>query len=507
MRKTAVVLMVITIVSKALGLLRDLVLSNFYGASTTSDAYLVSITITSVLFGFVVTGIATSYIPMYRSIEKNFSKARAVLFTSNLAGLLTVLATIITILGMVFTEQLVKLFASGFEGGTFKLAVVFTRICLFNLYFTGLIGLYSGFLQLQGNYIIPALIGLPLNIVTIIFIYLSTTINIFWLGIGTVLATVSQFLLLVPFILKKKYKHRFRFDIKDEHIKKTIQIALPVIFGVSINEINVVVDRTIASQITPGGISALYYANLLNNFVLGVFVVSISSIMYPQVSKMAAERDMLGFKKMVRNAVTGINFLVLPAAVGLMVLSEPLVKLLFGRGEFDSRAISMTASALFFSSIGLIGFSLREIVSRAFYALQDTKTPAINAAIAVVLNIILNIVLSRYMGIDGLALATSISAIICLILLLISLQKKIGSYGINNIIISFIKVLFSSVIMGIVVKFIYKYLDHFMGDKSTLLISIIIGVIVYAISVYILKIKEINYSMKMINNKVKKSRD
>src|SRR5699024_3854161 len=173
------------------------------------------------------------------------------------------------------------------------------------------------------------------------------------------------------------------------------------------------VDRTIASRVVEGGITALNYANRLNGFIQGIFVLSISTALYPMISKMAAENNMQGLKKSVAEAISGINLLVIPATVGSMVFAEPVVMLLFGRGAFDSNAISLTTAALFYYSIGMLGFGLREVLSRAFYSLQDTKTPAINAAIAVVINIVLNIVLSKFMGIGGLALATSISAIVC----------------------------------------------------------------------------------------------
>jgi len=183
-----------------------------------------------------------------------------------------------------------------------------------------------------------------------------------------------------------------------------VYIALPVIIGVSVNQINVLVDRTIASRVAEGGITALNYASRLNGFVQGIFVLSITTALYPMISKMVAESNMEGLKKSVSEAISGINLLVIPATVGSMIFAEPVVMLLFGRGKFDVEAIAMTSAALFFYSLGMLGFGLREVLSRAFYSLQDTKTPAINATIAVVMNIIPNIILSKYMGIGGLAL-------------------------------------------------------------------------------------------------------
>jgi len=186
-----------------------------------------------------------------------------------------------------------------------------------------------------------------------------------------------------------------------------------------------------------------------------------------------------------------------------MIFAEPVVKLLFGRGAFDVAAISMTSNALFFYSIGMVGVGLREILSRAFYSLQDTKTPMINTAIAMTINIILNMVLSKFLGIGGLALATSISAIFCTGLLFVSLRKKIGSFGMKNTTISFIKILVSSLIMGIVAYLAYNFLLSYFGSNLSLTISICIGAFVYFMIVYFMKIDEVDSLVDSAKKKLK----
>ncbi|NMA82991.1 MAG: murein biosynthesis integral membrane protein MurJ, partial [Epulopiscium sp.] len=374
MKKTALLLMIITILSKLLGFGRDMILAYFYGASSISDAYLISLTIPSAIFGFIGAGITTGYIPMYSKIEKEYGVKEGNKYTNNLVNILILICTIIVAFGLLFTEPLVKLFASGFEGETLRIAIQFTKIGLVGIYFTGLISVFVGFLQLKGNYAVPALIGFPMNFFIIISIYLSTNMNVAVLAIGSTLGIAAQLLLLLPFAYKKGYRYRFIFDIKDKHMINMVYVALPVIIGVSVNQINVLVDRTIASSIAEGGISALNYANKMNGFIQGIFVLSISTAMYPMISKMAADKNMDGLKQSVSEAISGINLLVIPATIGAMIFAEPVVRLLFGRGAFDPEAIELTSSALFFYSIGMIGFGLRDVLSRAFYSLQDTKT-------------------------------------------------------------------------------------------------------------------------------------
>jgi putative peptidoglycan lipid II flippase len=491
MKKTALILMIVTIISKIVGFGREITLSYFYGASNISDAFLISLTIPSVIFSFIGTGISTGYIPLYSKIEQKYGEKEGSRYTNNLVNILLIMCTGIIVFGLLFTDQIVKIFASGFEGDTLVLAVKFTRISLLGIYFTGLLSVFKGFLQLKENYVVPALIGFPMSFFIILSILLSSKTNILVLAIGSVIATASQLALLVPFVRKAGYRYKFVLDTKDEYIRKMVYIALPVMIGVSVNQINVLVDRTLASGIAVGGISALNYANKLNGFVQGMFVVTISTVMYPMISKMAAKSNFDGLKKSVSEAINLINLFVIPATVGAMIFAEPVVRLLFGRGAFDPEAISMTSSGLFYYSIGMIGFGLREILSRAFYSMQDTKTPMINAAVAMGMNIVLNIILSRFLGLGGLALATSISAIFCTGLLFVSLRKKVGPFGMKNTTISFIKILVSSLGMGIAAYISYDTLLSHISRNLSLIISICIGAVVYFVIVYFMKIDEV----------------
>lgn len=502
MKKTAFLLMIITIVSKVFGFAREIALSYFYGASEVSDAYLVSLTIPTVIFAFIGTAISTGYIPMYSRIEKNNGSRAAARFTNNLINTMILLCTVFALLGVLFTNQLVKAFASGFEGETLALAARFTRWAVFGIYFTGIVYILSGFLQIKGNYAIPALIGFPYNFIIILSIFLSTRIDVQVLAIGSVAAIASQFFLVAPFAFRKGYSYSPVLNVKDEHMKNILYLALPILLGVTMSQANVLVDRTIASRIALGGISALNYANRLNGFVQGLFVVTITTVMYPMISRMAADKNMPGLKKTLSEAINLVNLLVVPVTVGAMIFAEPVVKLLFGRGAFDASAVSMTSSALFFYSIGMVGYGLRDVLSRAFYSLEDTKTPVINGAIAMGLNIVLIIILSKFMGLGGLALATSISAIFCTALLLLSLRKKIGPFGMRNVIVSFAKMLGASLVMGLLAKVLFGALAGYFGGNVALLLSIAAGAGAYFIMICMAGIPEVEGIIRAVKEKI-----
>lgn len=487
MKKTAVLIMIITIISKIFGFLRDLTLSYYYGASDISDAYLIALTIPGVIFAFIGVGINNGFIPMYAKIESEEGVKVADRFTSNFTNIVLIFTFFMFTIGMVFTQPMVKIFASGFSGDTLKLAVDFSRITLFGIFFTGLVYIYRGYLQVKDSFLIPSMIGFPLNFVTVIAIVLSSKLNIKFLVVGTLIATISQFLFMMPSVIKKGYKHSFVIDFKDENIKNILIIVLPIIIGSSVDQINILIDRTLASIIAVGGISALNYANKLNGFVQGLFILSIVTVMYPMISKMAVKKDFEDLKKSVTEVISAIMIVVLPASAMAMVFSDEIVDILFGRGKFDSHAAELTSGALFFLAIGMIGFGLREVLSRVFYSMQDTKTPVINGAIAMAMNIVLNIILSSFMGINGLALATSLSAIVCTLLLGYSLVKKIGSLQTKKLMTVTFKVLISIVPMVAVSMFAKST----MVEMSTLInfaLSAGLGSIVYIVFIMIQKV-------------------
>ncbi|WIV12111.1 murein biosynthesis integral membrane protein MurJ [Proteiniborus sp. MB09-C3] len=502
MKKTVLILIIISISSKIIGFVRDIVLSYYYGISFVADAYLISTTLPLTIFAFVGVGIATTYIPLYNSIENDFGVSEAEKFTNDVVNFILVLCSIIVIIVLLFTVPVIKLFASGFNNEVLDLTVSLTRISVFGIYFTGLVFVFKSYLQIKNNFVIPGLIGIPSNLIVIASISLSGAFGTRLLAIGSVLAVFAQVLFLTPSLNKNGYKYRMRFNPKSNHLKQMIKLALPASLGVSVDQINVLIDRTIASNLIIGGIAALNYSNRLIYFVQGLFVTSIATVFYPRISKMLAQNEKVGFKKSIQESIIGMVLLIIPSAIGLMILSKPIIEMLFGRGAFNSQAIKLTSSALFFYSLGIVGVGLREILSRVFYAMQDTKTPVINASLGMVMNITLNIILSRYIGINGLALATSISATFTTFLLFISLRKKIGPFGMKQIFISFLKILFASLVMGLLAKLSFNYLITILSHNFSLIIAIGFGAVSYFVIICFMKFKDVDVIVGAMKKKI-----
>lgn len=270
-------------------------------------------------------------------------------------------------------------------------------------------------------------------------------------------------------------------------------LAIPVIIGVSADQINILVDRTVASQITEGGISALTYAHRIVFFIQAIFVLAVVKVMFPKISKLAVRKNMVELKEVVGKIITTVSLIVIPAAVGMMVFAREITELLFGRGAFEERAITMTTGMLFFYALGLLGFGLREVLSKVFYSLEDSKTPMINAFGAMFLNVGLNLTLSRIMGLNGLALATSIAAIVSTVLLYISLVRKIGSLDSRRLSADLLKGILSALVMGLAARGIYILAFSAFGEIPALLAGVLSGVIVYVLMLWILQLSDLPY--------------
>lgn len=508
--KATIGLMIATIIAKILGFARELVLASSYGASMYSDAYLTAMNIPSVIFTVIGTTLGTVLIPMYFDVNSKLGEKKALRYINNMFNIVIVLCIVLSILGFVCTESIVKIFAIGFEGETLKLAIDFTRVLIIGLIFAGLSYIMTAYLQIKNNFTIPGLMTVPKNIIIIITIILSVKYNPYIMVWGTLIGMAVEFLFQLPFAIKSGYKYQPYININDKYIKKTIWLIGPVLIGVAVNQINAMIDRTLASTLVEGSISALNYANKLNLFVMALFITSVAAVIYPMLSKLSSEENKEKFTNSVVQSINSVILLVIPISIGAMVLATPIVKLLFQRGEFDTRATSMTAIALVMYSIGMVAFGLRDILGKVFYAIQDTKTPMINGAIAMVMNIVLNFILVRRLQLAGLALATSISAIICIFLLFRSLKKKIGYFGQDKILKTTIKSIISAVIMGTITYISYNLFNSalglgFIADIISLFGAIIVGVIIYGILVVILKVEEINVVIDMLKNKLNKS--
>lgn len=502
-------LMVATIIAKILGFGRELVLAAGYGTSIYSDAYITAMNIPQVIFAIIGSTLATVLIPMYMEVHSKEGEKGSLKFINNVFNLVIIGCILLSVLGFMFTEEIVNVFAIGYEGEALQVAINFTRITILGITFTGLSYVMTSYLQIKNDFVMPGLSSVPKNVIIIVATLLSIKHGPYLMIWGTLIGMASEFLFQLPFAIKRGYKYVPVVGVRDKYIKKMAWLIGPVLIGVAVNQVNTLVDRTLASTLPVGTVSALNYSNKLISFVVAIFITSISSVIYPILSQLSHDNNKERFISSVIKSINCVIILILPITVGTMVLSLPIVRVLFERGAFDERGTSLTAIALTMYSIGMVAYGLRDVLGKIFYSLQDTKTPMVNGVIAMGVNMVMDVVFIKFWGLGGLTLATSLSSMACIMLLFRSLKKKIGYFGQDKIVKATVKSLVASLVMGVVSYYSYNYMMRFThtGGESeffVLCVAIVLGAAIYGGLVILFKVDEIRIVTDVVKRKLSK---
>lgn len=507
--RATVLLMIVTIVSKILGLFRDSVLASAYGTGKYAAVYSTANSISTILFAVIGTALATSLIPLYNKLASEDSTERAMGFLNSVVNLVVIVCLSIAGLGIIFAGPLVKVFAPGYQGDVYTLCVQYTRILLPSIVFVGLANIFTSYLQIKKRYVIPGFIGMPYSIIIIVSIYLSLKTSPMVLVIGTLIAISAKALFQLPFVYKEGYRYRPKINLKDPVMKDMMILILPVVIGVGANQINSIVDKSLASLLGTEVVASFSYAIKLYEFVQALFITSILAVIYPRLSSMIVSDRMDSFLNSLKKTMNVIIVALVPIIVGCIVLSRQIVEVLFQRNAFTSKDTTMTASILWIYVIGILAFALRDVLTRGFYSMEDSKTPMINSIISIVFNISLNLILVKPLGYKGLAIATAVSAYIGLLLFNRSMRKKIEGYSSRDNYIVFVKSLFAALIMGLGVKLVYGIVaSSLVGGLLFKLIALAsavgVGVIVYALIMHFLRVEEYEMIFDMFFGVVKK---
>lgn len=491
--KSATLIGVITLLSKFLGFFREMLIASKFGAGWETDTYVVSTTATFLIIGMIAAAFNTVLIPIFSEIDNLYGKKKSSMFLNNLLTVMFFATAALTILYWLTSPLIVKILATGFEGKQYDLAVRLNRLgapIIMGMCFSFI---FSGFLQSRERFLASTATGFSFNLVQIFFlVFLSTTFGLEGLMVALVVSIFGQVLMQIPSSVKEGFRYKWHIDLKDKYLKKTYLLALPIVFGTAIQQINTIIDRTLASRLVEGSISALNYANKINEIVLGIFVASITTAIFPKLAKAVSTKNDRELSKNTYNGIVIILFVTVPATIGIIVLAEPIVKIFFERGAFDYKATEMTYKALIFYSIGMVGAAVRLMLTRIYYSIQDTKTPTINGIMATLLNVVLNLLLIGKMKHMGLALGTSISALVTTLMLFYGLKKRMKYFSFRKYMGIIIKLTIASISMGIVTWKLYdifqkSILEGKLYIKLGLLGFIVItSVVVYVISLAVL---------------------
>ncbi|EYE87630.1 hypothetical protein Q428_12210 [Fervidicella metallireducens AeB] len=321
-----------------------------------------------------------------------------------------------------------------------------------------------------------------------------------------------NFAVQIPDFSKVGKRFRFKIDMKDEGFRQMMILMVPGIIGLSVSQINYVVNQNIASQLDTGSITALRYAYRVMLLPLGIFAMSLATTIFPKLNTHVSRNEMDEYKKTFSMGIRTVMFITIPSMVGLLVLSSPIIRLLFKTGKFTEADVKVTAFALAFYSFGLLGQSAVQIITRGFYSIKDTKTPLKIGVLTVAINITLNLIFvkSSSLAVGGIALSHSITTFINMYLLYRSLSKKVNGLRTRETVVSCAKSAVSAAAMGVVVYFVSGFMEARFGieSKTAQLLdvgsAIVIGGTVYFLVAYLLRMSEMQYVVDTLKKKFKK---
>jgi len=502
-----------TMLSRIMGMLRDIVQSHLFGAGFATDAFIAAFQIPNMLRRFFAEGALTSaFVPTFSEILTKKGEDDARELANICFTLLTIIMATIVTLGMLFSPWIVGVMFPGFKGipGKFELTVLLNRVMFPYIFFISIVALCMGILNTVRHFFTPAISTVFLNLSMICGAFLLRgffEIPITALAVGVLIGGCLQLLMQLPVLWNKGFPIRLNFNFNKPEVRRVALLMLPATFGVGVYYLNITVSAILASLLPQGSVSYLYYAQRLFEFPQGIFTVSVAQAVLPSMSKQAAAGDMNGMKESLAFALRLTLFITIPAMAGLMICATPIITVIFMGGKFSYFEAAAAAEALFFYALGLSFVALTRVLAPAFYALKDTKTPVWTAFIAFLLNVVFSLVLMKPLLHGGLALATSLAALINMALLLWFLRKKIGSFAGRSIVVCAVKSLCASIPMAIVVHLVCNSVDWGeTGQKlfkaGILGIAVLLGLMVYAVVATLLRSGEMLEFTELLKKKI-----
>lgn len=476
-----------TALSRIFGLIRDVVIANKFGAGAAYDAYIIAFFVPHLLRKLLAEGaLSTAFIPIFTEYLTQKGKKAAQLFASNTLNLLLIFFPLLIGAGILFAPGFVPFLADGFSPAKINLTVTLTRIIFPFIGIIGVAALFMGILNSFKHFFAPAFAPVLFNLGVIsgaLFIGLYFERAVYGLAVGVIVGGIGQLLIQTPF-LRGKFKYRWVWDPNHQGIKKLARMMLPVVIALAVTQINIMVDNKLASRLGDGSIAILQYGIRLFQLPLGVFAVAVATAILPRLSEQAASVEGGDIVPTLRSGIKLCIFIILPSVAGLYALGKPIIELIFEHGNFLHRDTIKTVYVLNNYLIGMIGYGLVYILTRAFYALKDTKMPVIAGIGAVVVNVTLDFLLIGPMKEGGLALATSIAGLFNMILLFILLAWKLRlTHRAGEIFPptnQIAKMLIGAILTGFLTYLFYRIINILTQSEILLVaIPVLFGLLIY----------------------------
>lgn len=506
----ASIIMMAVALSRVLGLIRDWLLVTRFNVQELG-VYIAAFRIPNLIFELLVMGAFTSaFIPVFTTYLDTKGREESFKIASSVINIGLIIFAVSTLFLIIFSEEISRLIAPGFNKDEITLMSNFTRIIGIAQVFPLIIGtFFTGILQSFRNFLVPAIAPIVYNL-GIIFgiIFLSPILGLYGPVWGVVIGAFLFTLIQVPLIISLGYKHSFKLGLASPATREIGRLMLPRTVGLGISQIDATIDLTLSTLISPAAVTIFNYAQHLQQVPVGIFGASIAQATLPALSSSFAQKKDDEFKKVFTNSFHQILFLVIPISAILIVLRLPIVRLVFGiRSLLDLPTTLEISKTLSLFSISIFAQALVHLVTRGFYALHDTKTPVVVGAISVVINSLLSIIFIKfyYLGVWALGLSTSIASIFHLTLLLFLFDKKIGKFDRGELILPIIKIFLCGMVTGVALYIPVKLLDQLVFDTTRTInlimltsISAFVGLSVYLFLAWFLEIPQATVILKIL---------
>ena len=511
---------VATLASRVLGLVRDQVLAAFFGAGNEMDAFVVAFRIPNLVRDLFAEGaMSAAFVPAFTRELTLHGKRDAWRLGNNLLNTLLLTTGAIVIGGVVFARPLITMYAGDFASvpGKLELTVRLTRVVLPFLTMVAVAAAAMGMLNSLHHYFVPALSPAMFNVATIVLVVVLAPLTprfglppIMAVAIAALAGGLGQIAIQWPALRREGFRYQRLFDPRDPGLRRVLILMAPGTIGLAATQVNLFVNTLLATGQGTGAASWLTYAFRLMYLPIGLFGVSIGTAVLPAVSQHATVGDTAGIRRTVSRGLAMMLMLNVPATAGLMVLATPIVQLLFERGHFLPADTAATAAALRLYAVGLVGYSAVRIASPVFYAIGQSRTPALVSGGAIAVNVIASVALVRTIGFEGLALGTSIAAIVNAALLLGLLRRRIGGLEGRRLLTTLTKVTVSSIVMAAAVVVIQHTMDRVVPGPHLTAQAIRLGAAIggslaaLAIMANILGVEAFGDAVEMARSRVRK---
>jgi putative peptidoglycan lipid II flippase len=455
-------------VSRIAGLIREIVAAAIFGTSGAISAFVVAFNVPNLLRSLVAdSALSAAFVPEFTELEEQGRKREAQRLVGAFIGLISMVLGLITLLAIVLAPWLMPLFAPGLDQSLVDETVRLARIMFPIVVLLGLTGLVAAVLQAAGEFGITAFVPVLWNVIIIAGLVVVTPIvpdddRITVYAVAIVVGTLAQLLYMVP-AFRRQGPFPISFGWRSPRVRQVLILMLPVTLGLGLINVNLTVDTifaTLVSDQAPRAIDAAFRLYLLPQ---GVFSVAISTVLFPAISRLAARDDAAGMRSAIARGLRQIFFMLLPASAFLLVLAEPVVRLVFQRGEFDAESTSLTSEALVFFAVGLAFNGASLLVIRAFFSLQQPWLATKVAALGVVLNAALDAVLYGPLGTGGIPLATSLSSMVTFAVMAWLLNRELGGVHGAWVVDGVVRSLVASGVSALLAWCVWRVLDDALG--------------------------------------------